>query len=91
MRSHILMVVGDDEHLDVNILDHVFQRWNPYKIALFVTAEEEDMQRSIYEKIYHKYNDTLTLYSGDIKMLMDSYTQKMKSDEIYLLQKCLHS
>jgi hypothetical protein len=65
-----LVINQCDEELIINYIDNVD------KIVILTTCEKEDDERTKYEAIYHKYKDSITLYSGDINFFLQMLTNR---------------
>lgn len=66
-----------------SLLDDIVLQFDPFKIAVFVDTLEEEKQRDLYEKIYWKFKDRLTMYAGDVQSLIKSYMSKYPDDHSF--------
>ena len=76
-RLHVIVDAVDEKHFD-----YIAAEWDPYKIAIFVSAEQEDVHRTEYERIYWRFRDQITLYAGDVQMLISAYRLNNMTDQI---------
>lgn len=77
-RMHVLV-----DTVDESLFDAIVARFDPYKIVAFVSTEEEDRVRCEYERIYHRFGNTITLYAGNVPLLFAAYVQKYPRDNFY--------
>lgn len=80
VRADVHVIV---DTVDESLFDAIVARCNPSKIVAFVTAEEEDSVRCEYERIYHRFGDTITLYAGHVPLLFAAYVQKYPRAHFY--------
>lgn len=55
------------------LFDELIEMYDPEKIVVIVSSEDEDEYRREYEKIYHLFKDRITLYAGEKQSLVDAY------------------
>lgn len=82
------MTMNEEVHVIVDgvresELDAIVAACDPYKIVAFVPAEEEDENRVEYERIYHRFGDRITLYAGDVCLLLEAYFGKYPNGRFY--------
>lgn len=52
------------------------------KVVMFVPTEHEDDTRPVYESLYPKYKDKITLYTGDVFSSIASVIDKYEEESI---------
>lgn len=65
------------------LFDEIFETFNPHKIVVIVSAEDEDEYRTEYEKIYSRYGNSITLYAGDVSSLYFAYANNHPLETLY--------
>lgn len=85
--------MGEQKHILINIVDEclidsIIKIYDPKKIVIFATDEEEFQAREEFERLYPKYKDLITLYEGGVTLNTRAYMERNKDAAVFYTVKC---